>query len=47
MLTKNQAIRLGFSNNRLSETFTVCQFIVKGYKDTGSTFDGDKIISMV
>lgn len=47
MLNKNQAMVIGFSNNRLDETFTVCQFIVKGFEGPTRLFDGGKIINVV
>jgi hypothetical protein len=47
MLAKNQAILIGLSNNRLSESFTVCQLIVKGIEPPEKMFDASKIISVV
>ena len=46
MLTKNQAIRIGVSNNRLGETFTICQLVIKGYDQSSRLFDGGKIINI-
>jgi hypothetical protein len=46
MLTKNQAIRIGYSNARLNETFTICQFIVKGMLQPAKLFDKSKITSV-
>ena len=43
MLAKNQAIRIGLSHNRLNETFTVCQFVIKGYDQPSNTFSSSKI----
>lgn len=45
-LAKNQAILIGLSNNRLNETFTVCQFVVKGIESPPRTFNPNKIISV-
>jgi hypothetical protein len=44
-LQKSQAILIQFSNNRLDERFTLCQFVVKGYQ-VPRTFRGGKVISM-
>jgi hypothetical protein len=44
-LQKSQAILIQFSNNRLNNRFTLCQFVVKGYQ-VPRTFRGGKVISM-
>lgn len=46
MLTKNYGMRVGFSHNRLSETFTVCQFVISGKEALKKTFSSSKIISI-
>lgn len=46
-LFKDQATLIGISNNRLSETFTICQIIVKGTEMGERAFDGSKIINVV
>lgn len=46
-LFKSQALRIGFSNNNLDETFAICQFIIKGTEQPPKNFDPSKIISMV
>lgn len=46
MLQKGQAMRIGISNNRLNETFTICQFVLKGMEQTRKLFDKSKIISI-
>lgn len=45
-LLKGQALRVGFSNNNLNETFTVCQFVLRGVKEPRKLFDKSKIISV-
>lgn len=47
MMNKNQAMIVGFSNNRLNENFTVCQFIIKGFDQPDKLFQGSKIINVV
>jgi hypothetical protein len=46
-LKKNQAMLIKLSNNRLSERFTICQFIIKGFNEPNRQFDGGKIINVV
>lgn len=46
MLLKGQAMRVRFSNNKLNETFTVCQFVFKGMEQPRNLFDKSKIISV-
>lgn len=46
MLTKNYGMRIGLSNNRLDETFTVCQFVISGKEQLKKTFSSSKIISV-
>lgn len=46
-LIKDQATLIGVSNNRLSETFTICQIIMKGTEMGERAFDGAKIINVV
>jgi hypothetical protein len=46
MLTKNYGMRVGLSNNRLDETFTVCQFVISGTEQMKKTFASSKIISV-
>jgi hypothetical protein len=46
MLTKNYGMRVGFSNNNLNETFTVCQFVISGKEQLKKTFSSSKIISI-
>ena len=45
-LFKGQGVRLSFSNNKLDENFTICQFIVKGHEGPRKQFDNSKIISV-
>ncbi len=45
-LLKGQAMRVGLSNNNLSETFSVCQFVLKGVEQPRKLFDKSKIISV-
>ena len=45
-LFKSQAVRVAFSNNRLNERFTICQFIIRGTEQPPKTFDKSKIISI-
>lgn len=46
LLTKDQAMRIGFSHNRLNETFTVCQLVIKGFDQSDRLFKGSKIINI-
>lgn len=46
MLSKNQAILIGFSNNKLNETFTVCQYSLTGFKEPRKLYKLSKIISI-
>jgi len=46
MLQKGQAILIQFSNNKLNETFTICQFSLTGTQDSPRLYKLSKIISM-
>lgn len=45
-LFKGQGVRVKFSNAKLNENFTICQFIVKGYEGPRRQFDNSRIISV-
>lgn len=45
-LIKPQAILIGFSNNRLNETFTISEWSLSGYEQPRKLFAPSKIISM-
>jgi hypothetical protein len=45
-LSKGQAIIIGLSNNRLNETFTICEFTLTGFDQPKKLFAPSKIISM-
>jgi hypothetical protein len=46
MLSKNQALVIQFSNAKLSETFTVCQYQLTGFKEPQKLYKLSKIISI-
>ena len=46
MLSKNQAIRIGLSNNKLNEAFTISQFALTGFKEPRKLYKLSKIISI-
>jgi hypothetical protein len=46
MLQKGQALLIQFSNNKLNETFTICQFSLTGTQDSPRLYKLSKIISV-
>lgn len=46
MLSKNQAILISFSNAKLNETFTICQYSLTGFKESRKLYSPTKIISI-
>lgn len=46
MLSKNQAILITLSNNKLNETFTICQYSLTGFKEPRKLYKLSKIISI-
>lgn len=46
ILSKNQAILVSFSNAKLNETFTLCQYSLTGFKEPRKQYQPSKIISI-